>query len=416
VPHDNTPTTLEDACRATVGDLRAALIDLYDSVGADPAAPQDVARDLKLNKTLTWGIARVLQAADNLAAVSYVPGSPSIERVIDAASKRGAPLEAQHRVRDAARRFGEMIEVHAGDRATLDLIMDGLGQNGEIALEQSRKSAFLGNSGVYGVQAKTNLMSCVIAPNRDDPDQLDLAMLRGYQRIRRLRPSVKIPVFRVRQWSDAGQAIGNAEWSPLSAGAHDPFLRDFGRGAIPELQPVRAEGGWDYVLQPGPIGNGGAFDCYFADKLIAGASRWRTDADHTGEFGTTISIPAARVVFDIIAHKDVQFALDASVHVYAFNFVSTPAHGNWDEDSRLPIRQPVVPLVGSPPAVATPMVPRYAEMAQLMYKSLGHDGEGFMGVRFELEYPPMGSTVVLRFNLPSAQDQGGRAVPRHPAR
>ena len=57
-------TEFETACRAHVGQLRKAFIELYDSIGADPGSPQDVARKLRVNKTLAWNVARLLQGAD----------------------------------------------------------------------------------------------------------------------------------------------------------------------------------------------------------------------------------------------------------------------------------------------------------------------------------------------------------------
>lgn len=393
-------STLEYECDETIGRLRAALIDLYDSVDADPSSPQDVARRFKLNKTLTWNIARLIQATDGLGAVPHVPGSASIEKIIKATESQGASKPTIDRVRAAAKEFERVVEVHVGDRATLDLIIDGLGPNGGIGLEQSRKRAYIGNSGIYGIQTKTKLMTCFIAPNADDPDQLDMAMVRGHVGLRRLRPSVSFPIFRMRQWSQAGQAVGTREWEPIEAGETDRAMRSFNKGSVPEINAVETDGGTDYVILPGPIGNRGAFDCFFGDMIRAGASRYRTEDDTTGEFGATITVPAENLVFDLIYHKDLAFCAQAEARIYAYSFLHGNREGDWDESSVLPINQPATPIAGSPPAVATPLVPRYAEMLQLVTKRLEIDAGEFRGLRFELKYPPLGSTAVLRFGLP----------------
>ena len=394
-------STLEHECRESVGRLQAALIALYDSVGADPTCPQDVSRAFRLNKTLTWNIAKLLEAPDGLAAVPHVPGTASIEKVLRATSDRGASKDAQSQVREAARDFERMIEVHVGDRATLDLIIDGLGSNGNPGLELSRKRAFLGNSGIYGVQAKTNMTSVFLAPNRDDPDQIDMVMLRGYVGLRRLRPAVRLPIFRLRQWSKEGQAIGSQKWEPIEPGASDPFLSEFNRDELPEIQAVECAEGTDYVLQPGPIGNRGAFDLFFCDMLRAGACRYQTPEDKTGEFGLTLTVPTEQVVFDLIAHRDIAYALDAQAMVYAYFFAAGQHEGDWDDASRLPIRQQPVEIAGSPPAVATPLVPRYADIHQHIYDRLGWSASEFRGVRYSMKYMPLGASVVLRFDLPN---------------
>src|SRR3954469_20670274 len=80
----------EQECKATISSLRAALIVLFQDVGLDPNAPQEAARRLSVNKTLTWNLARLVQSADALAAVAHVPGSSSLERVLAATQKHGA--------------------------------------------------------------------------------------------------------------------------------------------------------------------------------------------------------------------------------------------------------------------------------------------------------------------------------------
>ena len=391
--------TLEHECDETIGRLRAALIDLYDSVDADPSSPQDVARRFKLNKTLTWNIARLIQSSDGFGAVPHMPGIASIEKIIKATESEGATQPTIDRVRAAAKDFERVIEVHVGDRATLDLIIDGLGPNGGIGLEQSRKRAFTGNSGIYGIQAKTNLMSCFLAPNADDPDQLDMAMVRGHLGLRRLRPSVSAPIFRMRQWSQAGQAVGTQQWEPIEPGQADRALRSFNKGDVPEIEAVEAESGTDYVIKPGPIGNRGAFDCFFGDMIRAGASRFRTEADTTGEFGATIAVPAEHLVFDLIFHKDLAFCAAAETRVYAYSFLRGNSEGEWDDSTLLPINQPASLISGSPPAVATPLVPRYSELIQMVTARMGVDAGEFRGLRFELKFPPLGSTAVIRFGL-----------------
>src|SRR4051794_32993060 len=110
---------------ARVGQLRTAFIELYDSIGADPQKPQEVARTLRVNKTLAWNVARLLGAADALGAVTHVPGKASLEKVIQATAKHGADSRLVARARLAVHDFSKMIANHAGDRPTLDLIVDG---------------------------------------------------------------------------------------------------------------------------------------------------------------------------------------------------------------------------------------------------------------------------------------------------
>jgi hypothetical protein len=395
--------TLEHDCRDALSDLKVAMIDLYASVGADPARPQDVSRRFRLNKTLTWNLARLMQAPGGLEAIGRLPGPASIEKLLGAAEQRGASRRAVEQVRSAARRCEQVIEIHAGDRATLDLIIDGLAQRNGRALEASRKHAYLGNSGIYGVQARTRLLSCFVAPNGADADRLDLVVVGGYAGLRRLRPSVTLPIFQMRQWSSEGQEIAHAPRLPLEPGAGDVLLRDFMGGEALQIEVAPTDEGVDYILKPGPIGNRAAIDCYFGDVTRSGASRWRIGADTTGEFGATIPAPVETLLFDLIAHEDAAFALRARTFVYAHSFGRPERAGAWEESSLLPIHQAPVELPGSPPAIATPLAPRYPELVHRVFASTGWAPERFRGVRLEVKYPPLGSTVLLRFDLPQRE-------------
>lgn len=51
-------------------------------------------------------------------------------------------------------------------------------------------------------------------------------------------------------------------------------------------------------------------------------------------------------------------------------------------------------------SVATPLVPRYSEMQSYVFERMGWTPSDFAGIRLQLKYPPLGSTVILRFELP----------------
>jgi len=393
---------LERECQQAVVQLRAALIDLYDSIGADPSSPRQVARELSVGKTLTWNIARVIQEPDEFAAVPHIPGSVSIEKILKATQKRGAPAPKIESVRAAIRRFEQMITEHAGDRATLDLVIDGIGAGDAIGLEQSRKHLFLGASGVFGVQAKTRLLAGMLAPNKNDPDKIDIVNVSGTIGLRRLRGDVRTAVHRSRHWTDQEQRHALSEWNrqPLHADDPDHVMHRFNRGDLPEIERVQVQDGFDYVIQPGPTGNQGAFDFFTGNAIRGKVDRYWSAQDQTGEMGATISVPTEQIVFDLIVDRELDFALDCKAFVrtqYAMNGEMLPG---FQESSPLPIRIAASRLAGSPPAVATPLVPRYAELTRYIFDTMEWDPARFVGTRLELKYPPLGSTVTMRFDLP----------------
>lgn len=391
----------ETECQEAVGRLKSALIELFDAANADHKKPQDVARQLGVNKTLTWNIARFLDAPVAMEALSFAPGASSISRVADAFPGGKRLAEMKQRVRDAAMAIDAMVERHAGDRSTLELILDNVLPAEDQRLEVSRRYTFRGQSGIFGVQARTRLSTWFVAPNPEDPTRLDLATIRGYVRVRRLRANVEWPIFKTRVWRTGDQSSEESPRVPLDerATVEAPLLYDFCQGDVPKVELTTTPEGANYMLRNGPVGNAGAFDVFAGELLRNGESRYAVNGDDIGEVGTSITTPSEHFVFDLLYHKSLTNMDQLEAIVFGQIYPQgerTPAS---DDPRVLPLKPRVVRIAGSPPTVATPLVPRYAEMVQSVFERGGWDPRDFVGMRLEMDYPPLHSQVMLRFQL-----------------
>jgi len=393
----------EPACRTAFDRLRGALIEAYASVGADPNSPQEAARRFRVNKTLTWNLSKVMASNDPMATLPSVPGASSLKPLLTAMQREGAKANVLDRVRDAAKALHGIVELHVGDRATLELIVDGMGRSRGDHLELSRKLAFRGNSGLWGVQAKTRLMSVLMAPNADAPDRIDMAIIRGYIGFRRLRNDVRWPIFQLRGWGEVSDP-GSGPWEPLEASSNGkpgkfPLMRRFSTIAPGDIEETKTPSGLDYMLEPGPIGNTGAVDCFVSDCARAAASKYQTPDDTTGEFGATISAPTERLIFDLLVDERLSFMLDPEVRAFGGVFHERSEDAVPEGQLPIPVSQGVVMLPGQPPVVATPHVPRYPELVSFAMERMQWPVGNFRGCRLEMTYPPLGSTILLRFKL-----------------
>lgn len=393
----------EPHCRAAFEELRAALIELYASVGADPARPQDVARRFRVNKTLTWNISKVVASSDPITTLPNVPGPSSLKRLLQAVQREGATPTAVNNVRTAIDYLDKVVQHHAGDRATLELIIDGISPNNGDILERSRKLAFRGNSGLWGVQAKTRLMTAMMAPSATDPDLIDMAIIRGFIGFRRLRSDVRWPIFQLRGWGDETSHM-TRRWRSLECPDEEmnglPLLRRFSNVGPDDVEEVMTSKGADYILKPGPVGNTGAIDCFIGDCEQSAVSKYCTEQDSTGEFGATISTPTEELIFDLIVHETLSFALKPEVRAFGGIFMERSEDAISAGALPIPVPQHVVPLPGSPPVVATARVPQYTEIVNFAYERMQWKANEFRGCRLNLSCPPMGSTILLRFKLP----------------
>lgn len=396
----------EQECRERVDQLRTAFVELYDSIGADPTSPQEVARQLKVNKTLAWNVARLMQGADELTAIAHVPGPASLERVVQATVKHGADPSSVAKAREAIRDFDTMIRTHAGDRTTLDLIVDGSSGPSSGRLELSRKLAFRGNSGLYGIQARTRVATNFLAINKDDPSRLDMANVSGYVDCRRLRPGVRWPIVMKRSWGDVLDNQDHIFPEPIEPNGDGAdglqLIHSFTQGHSPRITPVKTQDGTDYVLEEGPLGNDGAFDCFWGDMTRSAVNRFAEKPADIGEFGTAITVPVERLIMDVFVERRLEMAQELELLVFGHIFAHGRPTGEKDDPSLMPIVEPVRTLSGTPPLVNTPAIPNYAKLVGKVHERCGWDPSQFRGMRMVMEYPPLGSTVILRFPLPLA--------------
>jgi hypothetical protein len=394
-------STFERQLADAVDRLRGALADVLASVDADSTRPQDMSRRFRLNKNLTWKVSKIIHASDVGTPLQHLPGEAGVAILLDALARAGAPDAACAAVRAAVAGLDDVVQVHTGDRATLELILDGLtpeGFGGE-RLERSRALAFRGNSGIWGVQARVKTTMAILAPSREAPDRIDAAVVGGYRGFRRLRPTPAWPLFRVRPYRDDGSDPAHACVSrPLRGESY--LLSEFCSQTMPGLTVVR-EGAEDvFELGDGPIGNTGQFDCVFGSLARDVGPRYREPGDTGGELYSIVSCPVETLVFDLVAHRDLAFALRPTVDIVSRLDGRLRPPGMRPLRDLLPIEETATDLGFGPPAFATPLAPGAPEIASVAFESFGHDPRDFGAVRLTVKFPPMPSTVVLRFDLP----------------
>ena len=391
-------SSLHPDLSAGVHELRGALTDLLGEVGADVRRPQELARKLSLDKSLAWKLSRIVGAGDPQNALQYIPGDAALGIVMRAVHDAGGGESHRRRAEGAIKNFQAAVLRHLGDRLTLDLVVDALPNDSGARLSASRKLAFRGNSGIWGVQAKARLHTVVLAPNRGKPGMMDCGQIGGWIDFRRIRGDAEWVLFRRQTLVDNDAPAAPAE--PLDP--HDDtngpalLMSDFCSQGLPEIRTV-TEGALQLdELGASTIGNSGAFTCFFGSLTRPIGPRHAAAADDRGQFRVSITAPVETLQFDMLVHRDCQFALNQTIRTYG-GFSTGPAP--MAERDSLPIHADRTDLGGEPPSVQTPLFARYVELTDRVFARMGSDRRDFIGVRYEIEYPPFPSTVVVTFPL-----------------
>jgi hypothetical protein len=392
---------LDEHCRHVVLGLRAALLELYGAVGADPDRPQEVSRQFKLDKSLTWKVSKILRSEDAIDVVSLIPGTEGLTRLLNAMSTAGASEAATSRVRTAMRDFEAMVERHAGDRATLDLFLDSMRPS--ASMQESRRLAYLGNSGILGLQTRVRFATRFIAPNRQQPDRLDFALVTGVRDLRRLRPTATWPIYRFTQFKDDLTAVAfSRELKPLESqgdgSSADWLMPSWCSTPIPPIRVSQHGGSVVYELLEGPVGRTGETDLTFGYLDERSVSRYATEADQHGHFATGLTTPAEAMLIDFFVHRSLPEVEQMTPRIVT----QIPGFAGDSGLAELPIALRFTRLTGRSPQAATQLIADYHRLVARVFEQCHWDAADFYGLRMIIDHPPLNATVLTSYDLPTS--------------
>jgi hypothetical protein len=393
---------IEEA-KGVLQQVRISLNALVEAAGADPSQPQEMARRFSLDKTLTWKIARIVGSEDTWSAAAHIPGRAGLKTFIEALERAGAPRERGESVREAMDRFEELVERHSGDRDTFEIMLGGVSDN--LARKQGeafRKMAYLGNSAIWGVQARMQFSMHLMAPGRKNGDSLDYAVVCGLMDFRRLRQDVPWVVASQMSYTDDGRSRADVPMAPLDPAlspSDTPVLSEFCSRPMPEIRAVpSANNTTRFEFTEGPIGNTANSTATMGWLLNSTASRYRTPEDRVGESTCMVNTPVETLIHDVYFHRDLNFVYPPKLLVYS-RMPGGPTYPYDGPHGQLPVTEDITDL-GTPPDTMVPGMPRYGQMVAYATERLGHPLREFHGFRFRLRYPPVPSLVLYRFELP----------------
>lgn len=400
--------SFEEDCRTAVGSVRASILGLLRALDADPTRPQQLASRFKLDKSLTWKISRALQANDAFAAALALPGASGVGLLFDALKRKGGPAELIEQGRRAIDEFEQMVERHAGDRETMRVMLECLCGD-QDALELGRRQAFRGASGIWGLQCQVRMVSQFIAPSESSEEMLDLMLVAGWIKFRRLRSIGRWPFMDVQQLDDNHAPNRRAARSqPLGDPADEGgwVLRQFCSGPMPSVHTRDIPGGFRLEFGDGPVGRTGEFNC-FAGYLLRGAvPRYRSAGDERADVMSGIALPTDTHLLDLFVHTSMTEVVAPTLRHFARLPQDIDAS---DPSHQLPIVAAIHDL-GRHPIVATPLASDYESIVAAALARAKWNLADFRCFRVVYRYPPTISTIVLSYPLPTRPEATPKAV------
>lgn len=387
-----------ETCIHNVGQILSATIRaVTDAIPGTPHGPVEVARRLKIDKVLA---SRVLKAANHrnpIATLYDIPGPEPLKRFIRAARKRGVANTLVEDANQAVSSFEELIRQEAGDLSALDVILSAWLPEARAKFALRRKqAAFRALGQLKGVEVNLSCQTAIIHPS-DDGEHLDIVWLFGLMGLKRLRPGSPVKFTSRRLVREDSARLPRTLTGETVEGLDGLRLSQFCSLPPPTLVVRHVGDVVHYTLGDSGFGLRSACDMVFAEVNLNEMPRYiRSDQPRKRHVFVEISVPIKLLVFDALVHRDVFRGHDPSLVIYdtACEGVADPNDPVRDID-RLDTSESIQNLGWGIDSFRSRDEPRYADILQHAWNSLGWNADDFRGYRCRIDYPLYGSQVVI---------------------
>lgn len=290
---------------ASVGqELSATLGQLVQAIPGLSRGSNAIAATLGINKDLSHRVVTALRKKDPFAAAHMIPGPEPLRRLVRAARSKGVTQEIADSAERAIEEFEELIRRVGGDRGGLDAIISAWLPDARTRFELLAKQAmFRGARQLKGIAADVVLSTTIFHPSCDET-RYDLALLRAYLGLRRLRPGA---TFGVGLRSDTSHKLAGQippqtlDGTPIED-RRGVFLDQFCSGPPIELSVHRRDMGAFYTLNWGDaVGLGSARDIFMGEVRRNFIRRQRTLDEGEPKEGVVVAVqvPSRLLIIDL---------------------------------------------------------------------------------------------------------------------
>lgn len=352
-----------------------------------------MSRVLGIDKSLAWRLARFIGERDTIEGSQHLPGEAGLRIYATAVRDAGAPVAVAHALDAAIDRLEHVVRDHAGSRAAFRAMLAHCrpeAADDERTLE-FRRSAFVANSALWGIEARARLMVAVVVPSEDG--RAEMAVVSGFFGLRRMRPGLSWPLARRRVRGPQGHPAPFAA-QPLDAtvGPGDaPLMREFTTIEAAELRAAEGPEGLDWELAPGEVGRAGAVDCVFGERFAAmGAPGHRAT-----ELMLRLDVPCELAAIEVFVDRSLAGDGTPVAGLHGLLTGGTGANDAGRERARLPLAERPVPLGRDLAGCPLPEVPRHWELVHDCMRAMGRGPADLAGHRLEVRHPMIPSALTM---------------------
>jgi hypothetical protein len=271
---------------------------------------------------------------------------------------------------------------------------------------QLRKELFLAHSRMWGIRGRVQLRADFIHPSSAKAGWEDIATIRAFIDLVRLRPELRWILPRAKI-TDERRTTTLGGWYPIDPQAYmaygAPIMPEYCTAPLPSLQdePARPLPNTDrFMLADWPVGVRSPVTVVMGEAGDAMTPSWTNDPTFKGESYTRAYTPVELLVMDHFVHKDLFGRLDPTLHVLGDlgPWMPYPVQGELRNEIAVAER---VQFLGRGISCATlPAMNNYAQLLAEVCTRQHWNPTDFDVYRVRIEFPPVPCTVSLRYPMP----------------
>jgi hypothetical protein len=399
--------TLETDARRVVTELQNAVEHVLNGLPGPPTRPRDLVNRLGIHHSLAWKIIRIASGTDPMSNAQFIPGRSGMDLFLEAATREGAKVGPVAAVREAFGRFRELVESHAGDRPSLDLMLGNLAPDPDAGADRPslRRAAYLCNSATWGVQMRTRVLTKILHPSEPNEGDglMDIALVRLFAGMRRVRADAPLVLSRAVTLDNDGKARRSPVTEALDPESGESrLLRGFCSDPAPTIYSAAGAGGIvEQRVQAGPVGEKGAVTLCTGEVQRRAASAFADEHNTASRTAVEVRLPMQRLVIDVWTHRSI--CPGAVPRAWTYSEVSGVPWYRQPPDllQALPMAEDAETLGPGLEAVSLPGVPSYPALMGHAFERLGWDASEHVLHRLRIDFPVLATAVLLELDLPA---------------
>ncbi len=394
----------EDSSTAILLGLRSAWLSIVEDLPERVGRPQDLVDQLGLNRNLGWKLFRVTHGPESLPAPKLIPGPASVDRFFEAARQRGVPAALVARGAEAYEQYRELMRVHAGDRASLDILLAQHLEEGRPQAERELlRAAFRANSYVLGIQTRAINYLTFVYPGEGKTE--GAIFTRGYYGLRRNRPGLRWLIGGYSVAEDT-RLLGLAPSESLGEAAEEgaaPLVQQFCSIPVARTLRVKSPNLVEDFIEPSQVGEQAAADIVQAERTWGTMNRFLPRENERGPTIRDYNSRAVRCVtpceylqVSLFFHRDILRGEEPWYDTYTT--VLGPTRHRRAPEHRIPFGElkRLGPCSSPHPS---PSIPHYQEFVDFVFGHIDFPRDEFIEYRVSLDHPPIPIELVTSYRI-----------------